>query len=131
MPVCLAIHVHGRPSATPSEEFLPGDIIEAYEGRIRAGRVEAMMNDMWMASMGARGDKEFLLLFVPDMNLLEAGPFVGRRRGQVDWRQFFNAVQIATVLDRTVALPFQRPNLMVKAKVVQGPDHGLPRNPPP
>ena len=128
MPVCVAVHVHGRPSATPGKEFLAGDIIQAFEGRIRAGRVEGLMNGVWLNSMGPTGDKFFLLLYVPNMNLSEAGPFTGRRRGRVDWRQFFNPVQIATILDRTAAFPPQRPALMVKAKVLAGPDHGKPRD---
>ncbi len=126
MPITIAIHVRGR-GPTNNGDYEPDDIIQCFEGRIRVGRVEGLVNGIWVSSFGAKADKEFLFLFVPNMTLVEARPFEGRRRGKVDWRALFNPVQVSTIMDRTAAFPPQRPALMAKAKVLAGPDHGLPR----
>ena len=127
MPITIAIHVRGR-GPVNNGDWEGDNLVQCFEGRIRAGRVEAFVNDLWISSFGRKADKEFLFLFVPNMTLTEARPFEGRRRGKVDWRAFFNAGQVARILDRNQAFPPQRPALMVKAKVLAGPDHGLPRD---
>ena len=108
MPVVAVVHPAG------AGDWMPDDVIEAFEARKTRGVVEMRINGIWMACIGCgnngtptgggahTAEHVFLQLYIKDSTRAEmyGRGMVGKGMGKATWRTHFTAAEKSRIDDR-------------------------------